>query len=78
MCDMELDYRKMGEELELDFAKTYAKEIKRLAPLRADGLVNLSEDGFKVTAIGRLLIRNIASIFDAYLSKKETQYSRAV
>ncbi len=78
MCDMELDYHKMGEELGLDFAKTYATEIKRLAPLGADGLVELSEDGFKVTAIGRLLIRNIASIFDAYLTKKETQYSRAV
>ncbi len=78
MCDMELDYHKMGQELELDFKSAYAKELKRLEPLAKDGLVVLYNKGFQVTDIGRLLIRNIASVFDAYLGKKDTQYSKAV
>ena len=78
MCDMELNYQKIGEELKLDFKKHFAKELKRLVPLANDGLVTLSEVGFQVTDIGRLLIRNIASIFDIYLGKSDTKYSKAV
>jgi oxygen-independent coproporphyrinogen-3 oxidase len=33
--------------------------------LEADGLVRLYDDEIEVTPTGRLLIRNIASIFDA-------------
>lgn len=78
MCDMELDYQKMGQELELDFKNAFANELKRLVPLSQDGLIKFTENGFQVTAIGRLLIRNIASIFDAYYGKSDTKYSKAV
>lgn len=52
----------MGDELKLDFDKTYTKEIKQLALLGNDGLANLSEESFQLTAIGRPLISNILSM----------------
>lgn len=50
----------------------FAAEIARLAPLAADGLVTLEGDGsFAVTALGRLLVRNVAMVFDAYLPEQQ-------
>lgn len=78
MCDMELDFKKLGERINLDFKAHFAKELKNLAPLAKDGLVNLTDEGLIVTDIGRLLIRNIAAVFDVYLKKQDTKYSKAV
>ena len=36
-----------------------------------DNLVELREDGLTVLPAGRLLIRNIAMVFDEYLQKKK-------
>jgi len=78
MCDMELNFADIGDELRLNFKRHFSSELKRLVPLAEDGLVEWSDTGFTVTDIGRLLIRNVASVFDAYLGKQDTQYSKAV
>jgi oxygen-independent coproporphyrinogen-3 oxidase len=52
-----------------------------LASLEEDGLVKVKQDKLFVTNSGRLLIRNIAMKFDAYLMKKQKdkpQFSRTV
>jgi oxygen-independent coproporphyrinogen III oxidase len=41
----------------------------KLAPLVADGLVNLDETGLHVTPTGQLFLRNVAAVFDAYLDR---------
>jgi oxygen-independent coproporphyrinogen III oxidase len=47
-----------------------------------DGLVVMRELGFELTPVGRLLMRNVAMCFDAYLpghQQSETpRFSRAV
>jgi oxygen-independent coproporphyrinogen-3 oxidase len=50
-------------------ALDFVDELTRLAPMEKDGL--LVRDGAKITATpaGRVLIRNIASVFDAYLPR---------
>ncbi|MBW2273218.1 MAG: oxygen-independent coproporphyrinogen III oxidase [Deltaproteobacteria bacterium] len=53
------------------FAKRYAKEIQRLAPMAEDGLIVVEADGsLRVTSDGRLLVRNAAMAFDAYLEQQ--------
>lgn len=79
MCDLGLDYAAISRQLGLDFAAYFARELDSLADLEADGLLRRNDGGFTVTDLGRLLIRNIAMRFDAYLSQeKERRYSRTI
>lgn len=78
MCDMELDFKALGEALDIDFTQYFAKELCGLFPLEEDGLIELSKDRLDVTALGRLLIRNIAVVFDAYTGKSNSDYSKAI
>ncbi len=78
MCNMELDFLALGAELDIDFSAYFREELRQLRLLEDDGLIDLSETELKVTPIGRLLIRNIAVVFDAYFGKNNSSYSRAV
>ena len=54
------------------FDERYAAELARLAPLAADGLVSIGTDAsVQLTPAGRVLARNVASVFDAYLPAEE-------
>jgi oxygen-independent coproporphyrinogen-3 oxidase len=68
------DYREaFGGEL----AERYAAELEQLEPAVADGLVVIEGDGsFAVTPLGRLLVRNVAMAFDAYLPEQERSGKR--
>jgi len=46
--------------------------------LKKDALIIESKDEFKVTALGRIFIRNIAALFDKYLGQDGARYSRAI
>jgi oxygen-independent coproporphyrinogen-3 oxidase len=79
MCDFSLDYGQMSRLLELDFAECFAAELASLSDLEADGLLRRGSEGFVVTELGRLFIRNIAMRFDAHLPREtERRYSRTV
>ena len=80
MCHGELDTVEFGERHRLIFAEYFAPEMQRLAQLAGDGLVTLQMPCIRVTARGRLLLRNIAMCFDAYLHREAhaTRYSRTI
>ena len=80
MCHGEIDMRAFGERHELDFAAVFAAELARLREQAVDGLVTLEESTIRVTARGRLLLRNVAMSFDAYLnqSAETSRYSRTI
>jgi oxygen-independent coproporphyrinogen-3 oxidase len=79
MCDLGLDYSAMSRKLGLDFPRYFQRELESLDDLEADGLLQRHADGLTVTDVGRLLIRNIAMRFDAYLAQdKERRYSRTI
>lgn len=64
---------------DLDFNDYFASELAGLDALEKDGLIQRWGDGIEVTPSGRLLIRNIAAVFDTYLSKKsEGTFSKAI
>jgi oxygen-independent coproporphyrinogen III oxidase len=79
MCDLGLDYAAMSKTLGIDFEKHFAAELASLDEVEGDGLIVKTPAGLAVTDFGRLLIRNIAMRFDAYLPKQnERRYSRTI
>jgi oxygen-independent coproporphyrinogen-3 oxidase len=68
-CRLELDKAELAERHGVDFDTYFAGELHRLAPLERDGLVVREPDRLRVTPRGQVLLRNIAAVFDAYLSR---------
>ena len=79
MCDLELDYGSMSEKLGIKFPDYFGAELARLEPLAADGLVQMTATGLKVTDAGRLFIRNLAMTFDNTLApQSERRHSKTI
>jgi oxygen-independent coproporphyrinogen-3 oxidase len=82
MCHGELDMRAFEESHDIVFADYFAAELQRLRQLAGDGLLTMGEGALRVTGRGRLLLRNVAMCFDAYLSREaeapQPRYARAV
>ncbi|MBE7384794.1 MAG: oxygen-independent coproporphyrinogen III oxidase [Leptolyngbya sp. SIO1E4] len=83
MCQFELSKAAIESKYHLsfdqDFDEYFAQERQDLKALEADGLVRLTPNHIEVTSAGRLLIRNIAAVFDTYLRhKRNRQFSQSV
>lgn len=80
MCRFQLSFQDYREAMQKPFQTYFAAEQTDLQQLSQLGLLNLSDEQLQVTPKGRLLIRNIAMIFDYYLRQKRTeaQYSRTL
>lgn len=68
MCRGELDFETLAERFDISGPEYFAPELYRLRQLEDDGLVSRSAAGIHVTPVGRLLVRAVAMVFDAYLS----------
>lgn len=83
MCQFQLSMQDLENKyhlgFDLDFNDYFEPELPALDALEADGLLKRWSDGIEVTPIGRLLIRNIAAVFDTYL-RRETKpaFSRSI
>lgn len=71
MCNFRLDKKEIEREFDISFDQYFHEALDQLRPLEGDGLVHLLPDAIKVRPPGRLLIRNVASAFDAYLDAPE-------
>ena len=80
ICHFTLDFAAVEQSWGIRFPAYFEREMSRLKQLELDGLVALRPDGIDVLPVGRLLIRNVCMIFDAYLaSEKDPQrYSRVI
>jgi oxygen-independent coproporphyrinogen-3 oxidase len=83
MCHGDVRAREFESLFGGSFATRFAPELARLAPLADDGLVELAPGGdLRVTPTGRLLVRNVAMVFDAYLpdqrARERPLFSRTV
>ena len=71
MCHGELRAPEFEAAFGKEFASHFAAEISQLQPAIDDGLVVREADGsLVVTALGRLLVRNVAMVFDGYLAEQ--------
>lgn len=72
MCNFWVD---LGEE----GARHFAPELERLRAFEDDGLLMRTGTQLELTALGRLFVRNVAMVFDAYLARAERpRFSRTV
>jgi oxygen-independent coproporphyrinogen III oxidase len=83
MCQFQLSIDAVEEKYHIafdtDFNEYFARELSELKLLEADGLIRMLPNGIEVTPSGRLLIRNIASIFDAHTrQRKNAAFSKAI
>jgi oxygen-independent coproporphyrinogen-3 oxidase len=64
----------------IDFDRYFATELRDLARLAGDGLVEMEGDWIQVTPAGRLLVRAVCAVFDRYLRETEerSRYSRVM
>jgi oxygen-independent coproporphyrinogen-3 oxidase len=78
-CYGELDMAIFERRYKINFNEHFRAEIQALEPMFKDGLVKIDEDSLKVTAKGRLLVRNICMAFDEYSENvRNTRFSKAI
>jgi oxygen-independent coproporphyrinogen-3 oxidase len=71
LCHGELRAAEFAREFGRALRSAYAAELASLEGAARDGLVEIEADGsLRVTPLGRLLARNLAMAFDAYLSSQ--------
>jgi oxygen-independent coproporphyrinogen-3 oxidase len=81
MCHFHLEKSDIENKYNLNFDQYFAKALKNLEEMEADGLIELHPERLKVTTRGRLFIRNIAMQFDAYLpqtKENKPKFSRTI
>ena len=83
MCATRLEFAAIETAHGVRFEEYFGAELAALGPLIADGLVERGARSLAITARGRLLLRNVAMVFDAHLprlasSAGEPRFSRAV
>ena len=71
LCHCVIDKRAIERDHGLrSFDATFPTAAVKLPGFVEDGMVELTEEEIRVTAMGRIFIRNVAMLFDEYLEKK--------
>jgi oxygen-independent coproporphyrinogen-3 oxidase len=74
-----LNFNTLDQQWNIRFEEYFAKELQNLAPMVSDGLIELNQNDLFVTAKGRLLIRNICMVFDAYMkADMQNRFSKVI
>lgn len=67
MCDGALDFVRFGQSHGLVFDRYFQAERLALEELASQGLIQVNDEGLRVTAKGWYFVRAIAMVFDRYL-----------
>ena len=80
MCDFELTKPDVEKRYGINFDGYFEKELKKLESFTDDGLLIMKPEKIEITDPGRILIRNIAMVFDVYLEApgREMKFSRTI
>lgn len=79
ICNFALDPAPIEGEFSIDFAQYFGAEIEALGCLAEDGLLTFERGVIRITALGRLLVRNICMVFDRRLrTGGERQFSKVI
>jgi len=65
MCYEGIDCTAISLRFGIDFKRYFRAELERLQELQADGLIYIRNNSIRLTPMGRLLMRNVAMVFDA-------------
>lgn len=80
MCDFTLSKESIEVAYLIDFDDYFKGELQELEALAKAGLVELDKHWITVTPQGRMLVRNVCMVFDAYLRKahESHKFSRVI
>lgn len=79
ICHFSLSFNDIEQRFGIDFHEYFAGCLPMLEQMARDGLIILTPGGIRVLAAGRLLIRSICMLFDAYQSELSQQrFSRII
>ncbi|MFN4319851.1 MAG: oxygen-independent coproporphyrinogen III oxidase [Aquificaceae bacterium] len=79
MCNFQCSFEKIERMFNIDFEEHFFAELEELKDMERDGLLKIEDRSIKVMPEGRLLIRNIAMVFDQYIkTSKEKRFSRTI
>jgi len=80
MCRFALDMSAVEDQYAIDFDSYFEAELEQLETLARDGLIELGGGWIRVTPRGRLLVRNVAMVFDRGLraGAKRARYSKVI
>jgi oxygen-independent coproporphyrinogen-3 oxidase len=80
MCHFELSVESVEIAHLIDFKSYFGPELAELREMEAAGLLELDDRWISVLPPGRLLVRNIAMVFDRYLrlDRERSRYSRVI
>lgn len=73
MCQGQLEFESIDLAHLIDFKLYFAAELETLRGMQEQGLVELSETGIQVTAMGWFFVRGVAMVFDRYLQADRTR-----
>lgn len=69
ICHFYVDGDAFARQHKIDFTSYFAKELQQLSQHEQDGLLTRTGNTLRVTPAGRLLVRSICMVFDAYLDQ---------
>ena len=79
MCNLGVSFEKIDKMFGIRFEDYFQEELENLKDLEEDGLIEVRDRRIRILPVGRLLIRNVAMVFDAYLkNKKDLKFSRTI
>ncbi|WP_373186748.1 oxygen-independent coproporphyrinogen III oxidase [Halopseudomonas sp.] len=79
ICHFALDFADIEERFDIVFRDYFADCWPVLQQMSRDGLLQLTERGIRILAAGRLLVRSVCMVFDAYQAVDNNQrYSRII
>jgi oxygen-independent coproporphyrinogen-3 oxidase len=80
MCHFGVSKESFATSYLIDFDHYFATELEELREMEKLGLVELENSSITVTPKGRLLVRNIAMVFDRYFrqDRERRRYSRVI
>ncbi|MCC5881042.1 MAG: oxygen-independent coproporphyrinogen III oxidase [Halomonas sp.] len=78
MCHGRIDFADIEARHDIVFRDYFADALGQLEEMQADGLLSIRDEEIEVLPAGRLMMRNMAMAFDAYLKPNEGRFSRTV
>ena len=80
ICHFCLNFSAIEKQFGINFNDYFANELEELQQMARDGLVMLESQGIQVTGPGRMLIRRICMVFDAWLrnASRPQKFSRII
>lgn len=80
MCQGSLLFESINASCLIDFKQYFANELTQLQTMQEQGLVEVTDQGIQVTAMGWFFVRGVAMVFDRYLQadRNRARFSKII